>query len=199
MKTAIVAVFFSLGIFGFTQAQIKYGVESGFVLTNYIESGWVSALANEHLPTMSFNLGGNAGINLWKSDFNIQVGILYTYWRVKMKIPDAVVPHAAPYVDRLSWTEKFHSFDMPLIIQYKYEEWLVPNIGLVGSFNICDEFKNHSLNLFSYGWTAGVDFFIYKHYIIGAKYFKELTPMGRNINENNCYRQYYGLKLGYLF
>jgi hypothetical protein len=184
-------------------AQWQYGVHVAAGYSNFIEKNKESSVqpANAYFKRPAYALGAEVAYTIFTTKFQAASGLDFESFAAENRIPDNY-PLPANYTGQTRWDERFYALSVPVKVNYKFEEWLRLNVGVVNTFLVKtpDEAWNKGINRYVLGFTGGLDFIIKKHFTVGASYYKDLKPLMKWSDfDVFYYRQEICVKVGYLF
>jgi len=195
-------------------AQVRYGVYAKGGVSDFIERNFEKSVkfGNSYSSLPSYNFGVDVIFPFSKSDssvFQFISGIDFGSFAAKNSMSESF--SAPGYDGPYSWNERLYSLSIPAKVNFKFERWVHVYGGFVYTFNLNkpEEMWNKKFNKSTLSVTGGVDFFILNRFVVGASYYRNVTPLMKILKKPHelktetfkCsyYVQQICLKIGYIF
>jgi len=177
-----------LSLSAILSAQVRYGIHVKGGYSNFVETDYdkIIDVVNVYTKLPSFNLCADVIIPFIKADssaFQFVTGLDFGSFAAKNSLPDYFFdreddPFNPPYTGPRSWNERFYSLSAPFKLNFKFEKWLYIYGGLAYTCHINkpDEIRDKKISRHTVSLIGGIDFLMLNRFILGASYYKNLTP-----------------------
>lgn len=190
-------------------AQLNYSIHVQYGYSNLIENNREASLevGNKYSKLPSYSLGLSLNLPVSTSNYLVSSGVDIISLASKYSLPDDFFDpnYTGPY----SWEERYYSLNVPFKLIYKFEGWLLLNVGLSNTIHLKtpETATSKKINYYSLGLSGGFDFLIYKRFLIGCNYSREIIPTAKLLklpSQTETYDisysfEHYALKIGYMF
>jgi len=168
----------------FAQKKVSVAVSGGVSNLIEIDKDTGFEIGNQYTSIASFKAGVN--YDLYKRDstrFFPNVGFAITAKGAKNTFPGGYGANES------SWIERFYSFDLPIVLNYKFEKFLIIRGGINSSLLLgTSNFKGMTEKKpFTLGLLGGGTIRI-KNYTLNIEYIYDFTDMLRFSNYDISYR-----------
>lgn len=170
----------------FAQKKLSAAVSGGISDLKEIDNDQME-IGNYYSAISSFKAGVN--YDLFKRDstrFFSNVGLAISAKGAKLNFPG--VP-GVPEYEAASWIERFYSFDLPIVLNYKFEKFLIIRGGINSSLLFAtSNFQGMTEKKpFTFGLLGGGTIRI-KRYTLNIEYIYDFSDMLRFSNYDISYR-----------
>lgn len=214
MKNRLYLLILFIGLVSYStiSAQLQLGFHADAGVSNFIEKNREPnvEIANNYTSLFSYSLGVSTSYPIVSDWLRINSGAKYAQLRAMNNMPKDM-PKDMPFPGNTpsSWEEQYHTLQIPIKVDYAFEKWLHFNLGLSNKINLNTpkNTQTEKINKYALAFIGGFDFIFYDKFILGASYYKDLTPNSliyKNYKETNetydigYYVQQCTINIGYL-
>ena len=168
----------------FAQKKFSVAVSGGVSNLREIDNDTGIEIGNQYTSIASFKAGVN--YDIYKRDstrFFPNVGFAITAKGARNTFPGGYGANES------SWIERFYSFDLPIVLNYKFEKFLILRGGINSSLLFAtSNFKGMTeKNPFTFGLLGGGTIRV-KRYTLNFEYIYDFTDMLQHSNYDISYR-----------
>lgn len=170
--------------------------ENGYRIKGQLEYNSVNYFTSSSM----YALEGFVIEPLEQTRFSLEQGLMLESTSYFFNTPEIIFTKDTIFSNK--WEERFVSVGIPLRVRYEFENWLTFYLGVNNIFHVYDnnEIIYNKPLLYTLRGEAGVDFTLFSHLIVGAKYAHDISPFTKLSDYDVSYRfEIVSLKLGFCF